>query len=220
MKTYHVETQVHGRVVIQEPIKPKSEKWPVLVGFHGYGQGALDELEILQSIPGIEEWFLISIQALHSFYPKRGRYGSSWMTSQDRELRIQENVAYFKTVLKQMKKEYPLSETLVCHGFSQGTNMACRAAMLGGFPCSGLMLVGGDTDTGLSYAKLPAMHWSRGDRDCVYDEQRWMKEVQEFRSREQIPLRAEVFKGEHAPEYDYFQKSGAFLREILLNSVG
>ena len=48
---------------------------PLLVGFHGYGQSAVEHLEALRGIPGVDRWRLASIQALHRFYQDPHRPG-------------------------------------------------------------------------------------------------------------------------------------------------
>ena len=89
-KSFHIQTKVHGSYIIKEAKNKKLS--PLLVGFHGYGQTAEDQLQLLQNIPGIENWILCSVQALHPFYNTRGKIGYSWMTSHDRDLRIKETM--------------------------------------------------------------------------------------------------------------------------------
>src|SRR2546430_1406546 len=76
-----------GRSSTEEPAG--RGPWPLLLGFHGYGEAAEAQLERLQSIPDAVRWLRVSVQALHRFY--RGRTSdvvASWMTKQDRELAI------------------------------------------------------------------------------------------------------------------------------------
>ena len=101
-KSYHIAAKVHGYYLIQKA--KGSQKNPLLVGFHGYGETAEDQMHLLQQIPGIENWTVCSIQALHSFYISKGKVGYSWMTSQDRELRVKENVYYVNAVISEIKK--------------------------------------------------------------------------------------------------------------------
>ena len=64
------------------------------MGFHGYAEGADIQLERLQAIPGSGRWLLVSIQGLHRFYQSRTRdVVASWMTRQDRELAMADNLA-------------------------------------------------------------------------------------------------------------------------------
>ena len=117
----------HGRYLVE----PARQGKPVglLVGFHGYAETAEAHLERLRSIPGSEDWVLASIQGLHRFY--RGRSEevvASWMTRQDRELAIADNVVFVATVVESVAREWPAPPVLVFCGFSQGVAMAFRAA--------------------------------------------------------------------------------------------
>ena len=81
MKSYeinHISTSINGRFLVNKGRGAAS--FPVLVGFHGYGEDAEVQLERMLDIPGSEKWYCISIQALHSFYIKRGKIGASWLT--------------------------------------------------------------------------------------------------------------------------------------------
>src|SRR5262245_25946469 len=88
-----IETRTHGRFLVRVPAMPGP--WPLIVGFHGYAESADDHLEALQAIPGTDSWLLVAVQALHRFYARREqRVVASWMTRQDRELAIADNVDY------------------------------------------------------------------------------------------------------------------------------
>jgi len=93
--------QTHGRYLI----------WPgdpehLLVGFHGYAEAAEAELRRLQSIPESQEWTLVSIQGLHRFYRNKGtEIVASWMTRQDRELAIEDNIVYALRVIETIQRE-------------------------------------------------------------------------------------------------------------------
>src|SRR5437764_4229265 len=89
-----VETPTHGRVLLV-PGDPRR----VLVGFHGYGENADRHLAELRRIPGAAEWTLVAVQALHRFYNvKTQEVVASWMTRQNRELAIADNLAYIGKV--------------------------------------------------------------------------------------------------------------------------
>ena len=88
----NIETKIHGSYLIQQSENKKES--PLLVGFHGYGETAEDQMQLLKQIPGIENWAVCSVQALHPFYNTRAKIGYSWMTSQNRDLHIEENVEY------------------------------------------------------------------------------------------------------------------------------
>jgi len=82
----------HGRYLVEKPAA--SGPAPLLVGFHGYGEGAEAQLERMRRIGGADRWRLVSIQGLHRFYQRRAdQVVASWMTRQDRDLAIADNLA-------------------------------------------------------------------------------------------------------------------------------
>ena len=88
-----IETPTHGRVIVRQ--STAASKAGLLVGFHGYAETAEIQIERLAALPGADAWTLLSVQALHCFY--RGRSEevvSSWMTRQDRDAAIADNVRY------------------------------------------------------------------------------------------------------------------------------
>ena len=122
-----IATGMHGRYLIERPASAGPA--PVLVGFHGYGEGAEAQLDRMRRIPGADRWLLVSIQGLHRFYQRRANeVVASWMTRQDRELAIGDNLGYVHAVLDAVDREYPGTRSLVLAGFSQGVAMTFRAA--------------------------------------------------------------------------------------------
>jgi predicted esterase len=128
----------------------------VVVGFHGYAQSAEDMMVILEALPLNGDRTLVSVQALHRFYTRGDQnIVASWMTRQDREQAIPDNVAYVDAVLDRVaplagnKNEtgtrfQETSPGLVFMGFSQGTAMAYRAGLLGRRRAAGIIAIGGD----------------------------------------------------------------------------
>ena len=135
-----IEASVHGRYLLEGPADA-----PLLLGFHGYGEDAEAHLERMRGIPTSEPWQLCSVQALSRFYRSRGELVvASWMTRQDRELAIDDNVAYVKRVVAALAEEGRVNGCLVVTGFSQGAAMAYRASARSLSRCSGIIAVGGD----------------------------------------------------------------------------
>ena len=55
----------------------------------------------MRAIPGAARWRLVAIQGLHRFYQRRdNQVVASWMTRQDRELAIADNLAYVAGVMR------------------------------------------------------------------------------------------------------------------------
>jgi predicted esterase len=204
VKLLHVETPVHGRVLYE----PRSRERLVL-GFHGYAETAELHLAELEKIPGIGEWSVAAVQALHPFYVKGGSVvAASWMTSQDRDVAIADNVRYVRNVLAALAP----AETVVFLGFSQGVAMAARAAA--GIRSAGLILLGSDVPPDVRDAQLPPMLLARGIRDEWYTEEKFKKDLS-FVS----PTRILEFAGGHEWTDEFRAAAGEFLRTIATTNA-
>lgn len=138
MRTLSVETTTHGRVLVED--RPASHG--LLMAFHGYGQDADEMLEDVRKIPGADRWQVASVQALNRFYTRADRrVVASWMTRQDREAAIVDNVAYVHRAIQQLATP---DDRVIFIGFSQGASMAYRAAMLGRHVAAGIIALAGD----------------------------------------------------------------------------
>ncbi|NTV02780.1 MAG: phospholipase [Chlorobiaceae bacterium] len=212
MQEHRLPVMVSGRYLVKAPRAPGA--FPLLAGFHGYGQTAEHQLDLLDRIPGSDRWIRCSIEALHPFMNDRGDAGASWMTTRDRELRIVENVAYVDAVLGRLLDSSLSSGTVVLHGFSQGAGMACRAAVLGCHRVSAVMLVGGDVPPELEWLEpMRSVHLARGDRDRLYTQERFAGDRERLRGAG-VAVAETVFRGGHGPEAGYFAAAGCFLAGV------
>jgi predicted esterase len=162
-----IETPVHGRYLLRVP--DGAGPWPILMGFHGYAQTAADQMDALHAIPGADQWLLVSVQALHPFYTRQQRVVASWMTREDRELAIDDNVDYVGRVLSRVRADYPTTSTLVFSGFSQGGAMAYRAAAR--YRADALIVLAADVPPDIVERRaepLPPVLLGRGTRDDWY----------------------------------------------------
>jgi predicted esterase len=161
-----IATGTHGRYLVSPATSPGA---PLLVGFHGYGETAEDEMARLQAIPGINRWTVASIQGLHQFYRRRtNEVVASWMTRQNRELAIADNMAYVSSVVGRLSEGSP---AVVLTGFSQGVAMAFRAAAALGLQAAGVIACGGDVPPELeakTLARIPVVLIGQGARDEWY----------------------------------------------------
>jgi predicted esterase len=161
----NIETPTHGRVLVQRPV---GESSATVVAFHGYAQSADDLMAELTRTPGSECWTLLSVQALNRFYTRGDQHiVASWMTRQDRELAIADNIEYVNRVFESIAATLKLGPTY-CVGFSQGVAMAYRAGTLGRHRVDGIIAVGGDVPPDCK--PVPADRWPRvliaaGDAD-------------------------------------------------------
>ena len=165
MKTLQVATRIHGRVLVREAADPTA----VIFGFHGYMENADIQMRRLVEMAGPAPWTLVSVQGLHRFYRARSEAViASWMTSQDRDDMIADNVEYVDRVAE---VSAPPGVPLITAGFSQGAATAFRSAVRGKRRAAGIIAVGGDVppellpDRSLTF---PPTLLVRGDRDEWY----------------------------------------------------
>lgn len=186
MLTVTVPATVHGRYLYEQRAVDR-----LLVGFHGYAEVAETNLAELSKIPGVENWSVASIQALHPFYTRSGEVVANWMTRLDRELAVQDNIEYVRNVLASI----PTPRLLVFSGFSQGASMAARAAAA--IPCAGLIMLGGDIppDVMTEEAHLPPVLLARGTHDDWYSGAKFQADLDFLEGRTAVtPC---VFNGGH-----------------------
>lgn len=214
----HQATPVTGRYWFEPAQEPDADgRAPLLVGCHGYGETARDHLRQLQRIPGAAGWHLVAVEALHPFYKGRtGEVVRSWMTREDREFFIADNVVYFQRVIAALRRELPTTGTLVFSGFSQGAAMAWRAALRSGWPCHGVIVHGGDLPAD---AVEPApLAWPRillghGRDDPWYTPDKL--EADRVRLAELgAPCEIAEFAAAHEWHEDYHQACGRFLAAL------
>ena len=211
-----IATRTHGRYLIEPPAAPGPA--PVLVGFHGYGEGAEAQLERMRSIPGADRWLLVSIQGLHRFYQRRANeVVASWMTRQDRELAIDDNLAYVAAVMDAVAGDYPGAPRLVLSGFSQGVAMTFRAAAASSRPVDGVIAVGGDVPPELVAAAMgraSRILVCHGTRDEWYTQAIFERDVRRLREAH-VTVRPLEFDGGHEWSDEVAQAASLFLRERL-----
>jgi len=204
----------HGRYLVAPPAA--NARAPLLVGFHGYAEGAEAQLERMRRIPGVDAWRLVAIQGLHRFYHRRaGDVVASWMTRQDRELAIADNVAYVNAVVDEVTREWPDPPSIVYAGFSQGVAMTFRAAAASPRRVAGVIAVGGDVPPELhaaSLAGIPAALICRGVGDAVYPTAKFDSDIGRLRAAGAAvtPL---SFDGGHEWSEPMLEAAAAFLRE-------
>jgi predicted esterase len=211
----HIATLVHGRFLVEAPADPTG--CPLLVGFHGYGETAARNMEELRKIPGAAQWVLCAVQGLHPFYNRTGDVIASWMTRQDRELAIADNIRYAASVVAELQRTVPVSGKLAFLGFSQGAAMAYRAAAGSGHACHGVVVLGGDVPPELEARELaafPPVLLGRGSSEEWYDAAKMEHDVELLR-RKNIDVRPLVFTGGHEWTNEFRAAAGAFLREVF-----
>lgn len=199
-----VETRIHGRVVVR-----RGDPKRLLVGFHGYAESAETHLGQLVRIPGSEEWTIAAVQGLHRFYNRRTpEVVASWMTSQDREAMIEDNLLYVRSAVA----SFGGVDRLVFAGFSQGAAMAYRAAAA--IPSHGLIILGGDVPPDVIAQErvqlLPPVLVGRGSADEWFTSEKLDKDLS-FLGRAAERVEVCRFDGGHEWTEAFRSAASAFL---------
>ena len=207
-QTRTIETAVHGRYLVRVPAT--AGPWPALVSFHGYAEDAAVNLAALQRIPDIGGWLLVAAQALHPFYTKNDRIVASWMTRQDRELAIADNIRYVASIVAAVRNEFMVTPPIAFAGFSQGGAMAYRAAAhVGG---GGVIVLAADVPPDVM-AGLPPVLIGRGGSDTWYSAEKLAADVQRLRGMG-VDVETCVFDGGHEWTDEFAAAAGRFLNRI------
>jgi predicted esterase len=209
-----VVTPTHGRYLVVPPVG--IDPVPMLVGFHGYAESADVQLSRLRAIEGCERWLVVSIQALNRFYQRRTEeVVASWMTRQDRELAIADNLEYVAAVLGKLSAAWPTTPTTVFAGFSQGVAMAFRAAVHASRARAAVISVCGDIPPEIQpheLARLSGVLICRGSSEDWYTAEKFSQDTRRLRESgvEVAPLE---FPGGHEWSADVSRAASHFLHE-------
>ena len=211
VRTLSVPAPTHGRVIVRDTGRPRG----LLVGFHGYLENADIQMERLAALPGVEAWTLVSVQGLHRFYKGRSQgVVASWMTRQDREDAIRDNIAYVDNVIEATRAA---DEPIVYTGFSQGVAMAFRAAVRGKVRAGGVIAVGGDVPPELlsdAQSWFPRVLLMRGVRDEWYSSEKLGQDYRALRPRVDDVQQLE-YEGGHEWTPEVAVAAGRFLEGFL-----
>lgn len=208
-----IEAVTHGRYLVDG----RESGSPVLTGFHGYAESAEIQLERLRAIAGAGGWIVVSIQGLHRFY--RGRFTdvvASWMTRQDRELAIADNIVYAAKVIDTVANEYSAGPRRVLAGFSQGVGMAFRCATGLGRPVDGIVALGGDIPPELDASALSRIRTvllGRGTRDELYTSEKLTADERRLRAAG-IDVQILLLDAGHEWTAEFNQAAGRYLESI------
>jgi len=213
MRTLSLETKIHGRVLVDDPITLPSVA--LVVVFHGYAQSAEDALAEVRKIPGASAWTIASVQGLHRFYNRNSeKVIASWMTRQDRDDAIADNVAYIDRAIDAVGVPGPI----VFVGFSQGASMAYRAAVLGSHRAVGVIALGGDippeVKTGELLRPWPAVLIGGGEGDTWFTPAKAQADAA-FLAAQQVPHDVVRFAGGHEWSDEFRAAAGRWLQRVI-----
>jgi predicted esterase len=203
--THPIEVRTHGRYLVDCPAG--AGPFPVLCGFHGYGENAAQMIEPLARIRGPRAWLLVSVQGLHRFYNRRDAVVASWMTREDRTLAMSDNIAYVSAVVSAVRRDYPASDALILAGFSQGVAMAYRAAVV---------VLAGDVppDVAPEARRLPPVLIGRGAQDTWYTASKAAADAEVLRAAS-VTFSTHVFDAGHVWDPAFITRAGSFIDTLL-----
>ncbi len=206
VRTANIATTTHGRVLIEDAAVPVSRG--IAIGFHGYAQSAEDMLDELRTLDVERAWTLIAPQGLHRFYTRgETRVVASWMTRQDRDLAIADNLEYVRQLIGSGLSSVHASTAgdapLVFVGFSQGAAMAYRAAVLAIDRPSNVIALGGDAPPEVRDAdparvrdRLRHVLIGAGTRDTWFTAEKWRRDAAWLQAAS-VPHDVVTFDGGH-----------------------
>ena len=183
---------------------PGNDTSIVWVVLHGYGM--LSEF-FIQKFKKLENknTLILAPEALNRFYidTNYGRVGASWMTKDERQDDIKENIKYLNSLMDQIIKEIGHNRFKInVLGFSQGGATACRWLFKSGLKFENLIMWAGDipkdTLTEENRLKWSDMntHLVMGKKDELINEEmkaKFLKLVTDFK----LDYKLTLYDGDH-----------------------
>jgi predicted esterase len=205
-----IATPTHGRYLVEPSASVAAG---LLVGFHGQAETAAIELDHLRAIRGDRPWTVVSVQGLHRYYTRRGEVVAAWMTREDRDLAIADNIQYVTAVLNEVTGTSAPSRLVLC-GFSQGTAMAYRTAAFSGHRVDGLIILAGDVppDVAPAATRLPPVLIGRGAAEEWYTAEKAARDITQLQSAG-VKVEEHVFAAGHERHPSFAARAGRFLEE-------
>jgi predicted esterase len=211
LETRTIATRIHGRFLLEIPEHSRA----TLVGFHGYQENAAINFEVMKKIAHGRAIGIVSVQGLHRFYTRANDVVASWMTKEDRDAAIADNVAYVSSVMSAVAEDFGIARPLIYAGFSQGVAMAYRAATLVQRPCEGVIALAGDVppDVVPLVSAIPNVLVGRGTEDKWYSAEKAAADLALLRGAG-VSVVEHVFEAGHVWDESFIARSGAFIDEL------
>lgn len=213
----HIQTTRTSRYFSLEIGPSEAENlWIVL---HGYGQNAEYFIQHFRDFKP-KNSLIIAPEGLSKFYLNGfdGRVGASWMTKEDRENEIADQLIYLDNLLAKIDPNASLKLNLL--GFSQGAAVACRWYQKTNRKVENLVIWGAglpiETDANMAH-KYEACNtlFVLGDQDEFIKEERL---TQYYQTLQDLSFRHSVitYKGAHKLEKEGFEKLKSILNSEKL----
>jgi predicted esterase len=184
VREMNLATITHGRVLVRDA--ESGGPFRLVVGFHGYAQSADEMFAELDEISGSTSWTVAAMQGLHRFYRRRtDTTVASWMTRQDRDVLIADNIGYVNAAITALAAGRPVDKLVLC-GFSQGVAMAFRAGVRGLHGADAIVALGGDVPPELLADRsitFPRVILARGRDDAFLTKERLEQDAATLRDR-------------------------------------
>lgn len=190
--------QKHAKVLTYGNEKAEN----LLLVLHGYGQLVDYFLPKFHSLQ--QQYFIVAPEATHRFYLNgfSGRVGASWMTKEQRQWDIHDNLQYLNQVLQ----TYANGRKINLLGFSQGGSTAARLLCLGDFYIHKFVLWASVFPKELLHnpkLEKTKKYFVLGKKDAFFSEQQ-QQEALDFHA--QHGFENHVFEGEHNIDTNSLQR--------------
>jgi len=183
------------------------EVWFLLHGYAQTGEEFLNSFNRLLS----DSNFLIAPEALNKFYFRgfSGKIGASWMTSEDREIEINDYLYYLNLLYDTF--DFPEGVKINLLGFSQGTATATRWFVSSRIKFEKIILWGGGIAKELidksnvekfNSVSIKILH---GDRDAFLIPQK-LETLKNVLTEAEIKYEIIEYKGKHEISPELFEK--------------
>lgn len=166
-----------------DPLKAKQ----IIYVLHGYGQLAEFFIRKFQHLS--DDYFIVAPEGMHRFYlsGSSGRVGASWMTKEERETDIQDNLNWLNDLNTELCEKYTFERKQLV-GFSQGGATAIRWQVQGNIHADQLIVWASvfppdlTLEAEISISKTSTNYFVIGEKDEFYslEQQREVRETYEL----------------------------------------
>lgn len=147
------------------------------IALHGHGQQSKYFSKKLEPLLDGDTLVIVP-EGLNRYYLQgyNGRVGATWMTSDDRQKDIEDNIEYLEGLLVHTLENFPSIVEINTYAFSQGIATACRWYAHSKFDCSKLIFWAGSLANDLNYSAFAdkfnksKISYVFGDNDEFFDE--------------------------------------------------
>jgi len=202
MKEYQIIIEKTARYFTLGELNNNTKSLWILV--HGYGQLAkffLRKFNVLDN----GSTFAVAPEAVNKFYLNgfSGRVGATWMTKENREMEISDNIKYLQKIFNDVTQGKDLNNIQInILGFSQGVKTVCRWVFNSHIKINNLILWGGtlpnDMDFDFYKNRLSSLklHLVIGENDEFISSAKLRDELNKLNGKN-IKFTFHGYKGKH-----------------------